>query len=113
MTTVFKSYFYAGTPDILNTAPDQHNILESLPNIDHQWCVIGTALKVSNNVLNGLQSSPQDNKVKLSQVIHNCLTFWPLPVTWKTVISAIEGKIINNLAKGNKIRDHLGLPRHQ
>ena len=71
------------------------------------------ALKVPFNVLNGLQSSPLDNNVKLSQVIHTWLTSQPSPVTWETAISAIEGKLVGNLAKANEIRDHLGLPRHQ
>ena len=110
---VYKLHFYAGTPDILNTAPDAHNLLELLADIDHQWYVIGTALKVSFNVLSGLQNSPEAIKVKLIQVIHTWLTSQPSPVTWKTVISAIEGRIVDNLAKANEIRDHLGLPRHQ
>ena len=75
-----------------------------------QWFVLGSALKVSYNVLNGLKSSQEENKVKLIQVIHTWLTTQPSPVTWETVISAIEGKIVGNLAKANEIRDHLGLP---
>ena len=108
-----KLYFYVGTPDILNTTPDEHNLLKLLANIDHQWYVIGKALKVSHNVLSGLQTSREENKVKLIQIIYTWLTTQPSPVTWKTVISAIEGSIVGNLAKANEIRDHLGLPRCQ
>ena len=104
-------YFY--TPDILSTAPDEHNLFELLADIDHQWCVIATALKVPFSVLSGLVTSSQENKVKLIQVIHTWQTSQPSPVTWETVISAIEGRIVNNLAKANEIRDHLGLPRRQ
>ena len=111
---MFKSlFFYAGTPDILETIPDEHDLLELLVDINDQWNIIGLALKVPFNVLNGLQSSPLHNTVKLSQVIHTWLTSQRSPVTWETVISAIEGKIIDNLAKANEIRDHLGLPRRQ
>ena len=64
---------------------------------------------MSYNVLSGLQNSQEESKVKLSQVIHTWLTTQPSPVTWETVISAIEGHIVGNLAKANEIRDHLGL----
>ena len=74
-------YLYSGTPDILNTAPDEHNLLELLADIDHLWYVIGKALKVSHNVLSGLQTSREENKVKLIQVIHTWLTTQPSPVT--------------------------------
>ena len=63
-----------GTPDILQTVPDEHNLLKLLADIDHQWCVIGSALKVSYNVLSGLQTSQEEKKVKLHQVIHTWLT---------------------------------------
>ena len=84
-----------------------------MANISHQWYVIGTALRVSDDVLNGLQKSPEDNKFKLIQVINTWLTSQPSPVTWKTVISALEGNLVDKLAKANEIRDHLGLPRPQ
>ena len=71
------------------------------------------ALSISNNVFGDLQTSQEDSKVKLNKVINTWLTSQPLPVTWRTVISAIEGSIVHNLAKANEIRDHLGLPRHQ
>ena len=106
-------FFYAGSPDILNATPDEHNLLELLADISDQWYVIGKALRVSNDVLNGLQKSPEDNKFKLIQVINTWLTSQPSPVTWKTMISTLEGKIVDNLAKANEIRDHLGLLRRQ
>ena len=36
--------FYTGTPDNLNTTPDEHNLLELLADIDYQWYVIGLVL---------------------------------------------------------------------
>ena len=105
-------HFYVGTPDILNTAPDEHDLLELLADIDHQWYVIGVALRVSNEFLNDLLTSQEAIKFKLVQVVHIWLTAQPSPVTWKTVISAIEGRIVDNLAKANEIRDHLGLSKY-
>ena len=84
-----------------------------MADISHQWYVIGMALKVSDDDLEDLQTSSQDKKVKLNKVINTWLTSQPSPITWETVISAIEGKFVNNLAKANEIRDHLGLPRRQ
>ena len=81
--------------------------------MDYQWYVIGQALYVPFNVLSGLRTSLEANNVKLSEVIHTWQTSQPSPVTWETVISALEGRLINNLAKANEIRDHLGLPRPQ
>ena len=79
--------------------------------MDHQWNVIGEALKVSFNILSGLKTSTEANIDKLGKVIHAWQTSQPSPVTWETVISAIEGNIIKNVAKSNEIRDHLHLPR--
>ena len=78
--------------------------------MDQQWFQIGDALRVPYNVLSGLQASPEANIVKLRHVIHTWRTSQPSPVTWKTVISAIEGRIVKNVAKANEIRDYLGLP---
>ena len=103
--------FYTDTSDILNTALDEHNLLKLLADIDDRWYVIGLALNVSNNVLSSLQTSHEENKVKLFHVFHTWLTTQPSAVTWETVISAIEGNVVGNLAKANEIRDHLGLPR--
>ena len=84
-----------------------------MADISHKWYVIGMALNVSDDDLEDLQTSSQDKEVKLNKVIKIWLTSQPSPVTWETVISAIEGKLINNLAKANEIRDHLGLPKRQ
>ena len=81
--------------------------------MDYQWYEIGEALHVSFSVLSGLRISQEANKVKLGEVIHTWQTSQASPFTWETVISALEGRLINNLAKANEIRDHLGLPRPQ
>ena len=110
---MFKSLIFAGAPDILNTAPDEHSLVKLLADIKNQWFAIGQALHVPFNDLQGLQASPGENVAKLGHVINTWLTSQPSTVTWKTVISAIEGEIVNNLAKANEIRDYLGLPRRQ
>ena len=66
-------------------------------------------MKVPDNVLNGLNKSHQSNIVKLSEVIQCWKNAQPSQVTWKTVIDALEGPIVNNKAKASKIHDYLGL----
>ena len=84
-----------------------------MADISDRWNVIGIALNISGNVLGDLQTSREDSIVKLDKVINTWLTSQPSPATWETAISAIEGRIVDNLAKANEIRDHLGLPRRQ
>ena len=47
------------------------------------------------------------NVVKLSNVIENWITTESSPVTWETLILAIEGQILKNRKKGNEIREYL------
>ena len=109
---MFKSLFFADAPDILKTTPDEYNLVELLADIKNQWFPVGQALRIPFNDLQGLQASSEDNIVKLGHVIHTWRKSQPSPF-WETVISAIEGNIVNNLAKANEIRAHLGLPRRQ
>ena len=110
---MFKSLFFADPSDILNTAPDEHDLVELLADIKHQWFPIGQALHVPFNDLEGLQANSEDNIVKLGHVIHTWQNSQPSSVTWETVISAIEGTIVNDLTIANKIRAHLHLPKRQ
>ena len=77
--------------------------------MNDKWNEVGLALNVPLNVLNGLDKSRKSNIVKLSEVIQCWKTAQPSPVTWKTVINALEGPIVNNKAKASQIRDYLGL----
>ena len=77
--------------------------------MDDKWNEIGLALKVPDHVLNGLDKSCKSNIVKLSEVIQCWKNAQPSPVTWKTVVDALEGPIVKNKAKASKIHDYLGL----
>ena len=68
------------------------------------------SLKVPRSVLNGLQRNQESNIVKLAQVVNSWITTESCPVTWKTVIDAIEGPLINNKQVANTIRKHLADP---
>ena len=94
--------------DVLKMAPDEHVILELLADISHNWMEIGLAINIPNNILTGLRGSLNSDTIKLSQVLHTWITTQSYPVTWETIISAIEGPIVNNKARALEIRQHLG-----
>ena len=74
----------------------------------NSWQVIGLALGASHDYLDGLIRSQDDPIIKLSNVIKNWMDTQSSLVIWKTVISAIEGPIVNNKRKADQIRDYLG-----
>ena len=65
------------------------------------------SLKVFRHVLNHLRLSSESNIVKLDQVIHTWIITGSCPVTWETVIVAIEGPLIKNIEVAKEIRKHL------
>ena len=77
--------------------------------MDDKWKEVGLALKVPDHVLNGLDKSRNSNILKLYEVIQCWKNAQSTPVTWKTVVDALEGPIVNNKAIATKIRDYLGL----
>ena len=98
-------------PAILNTAPNEHKLLELLADINNNWYEIGLALQIPHNDLDNLKRSPDSATIKLSNVIHIWFTTQPTPVTWDNVITAVEGNIVKNKEIANKIRCHLDLPK--
>ena len=85
-------------------------MLNLLADISARWNTIGLALRVDSNTLDGLKESSHKNHVKLDNVIETWISTQSSPVTWETLILAIEGPLVNHKDKANKIRDHLGLP---
>ena len=93
---------------ILRKAPDIHHLLNLLADINDKWYTIGLGLNVPRSVLNGLQADTQDNIVKLDQVLQTWINRTDqYLVTWETVLTAIEGPIINNKNKANQIHQFL------
>ena len=78
-----------------------------LANISADWEKIGLALNVSRNDLKSLRQKNIDETIKLSEVIAKWMETESSPVTWETLISAIEGPIVNKKQKGKEIRDYL------
>ena len=66
------------------------------------------ALGVESNVLEKISKRSQyTEEVKLSQMITEWKTSMYSPVTWATLISAIEGPILRKKSKADEIREHL------
>jgi hypothetical protein len=94
--------------DILDKKPKLHHVIELLAYHDHLWQQIGQALQVRRNVLNGLKTSVQPNRIKLSDVIQSWFETKPSPVTWGNLIACLNTKTageLNTLAQ--EIRDNL------
>ena len=105
-TILFYILFYFSGSS-LKERPSSYDLLSHLNDINSQWRVIGLALCITENDLDGLNGKPTE---KLSKVINIWKTGGDQEhITWNTVISAIEGPIVNNKWKANKIREYLGL----
>ena len=93
--------------DILEDAPDKHELLDLLADINDKWYEIGLSLKVANNVLNGLTTQNMTNILKLDKVLQTWIESESSLVTWYTMITAIEGRLVNNVQKAKEIREYL------
>ena len=93
--------------DISKKSPTHHEALSVLIDISAKWEEIGSALNISRNELDGLQHANSNTKMKLSQVLALWIDSESTPVSWETLISAIEGPIVNNKRKAKEIRDYL------
>ena len=94
---------------ILEEAPDKSVLLNLLADISNKWYDIGLGFNVSHNNLESIKNETGSDITKLSKVIECWISTQSSPVTWKTVISVIEGPIVNKKKKANEIRKRLGL----
>ena len=93
--------------DILKKSPNHDEALLQLADISAKWEDIGLALKVSRNELDGLECHPSSKTNKLSKVITLWIESKSSPVSWETLISAIEGPLLNNKKKAEEMHDYL------
>ena len=109
MTVCYNNYFVplSDITSILKEAPSKHELCRLLSNIRHKWYDIGLSLQVRHNVLDDLKHNLRDNDYKLFAVIHNSLTSQSSPISWETVIAAIESPIVNDKETADLIRQYL------
>ena len=88
--------------------PDTSLLCSLLANVDDKWNEVGIALGVQENVLSRLRQRQDSNTLKLFEVINSWITTESTsPVTWETVISAIEGPVVDNKQRAIEIREYL------
>ena len=109
MTVCYNNCFIviSDITSILNETPTQLELFELLSDIRDKWYDIGLSLQVHQNILDDLKHNPNTNFIKLFAVIGKFLSTQPSPVTWISVISAIESPIINKKNIADLIRDYL------
>ena len=94
----------------MNKKPDKKDLLDQLANIAHEWHEIGLELQVEGSVLNNLECEKYSNILKLDYVIQSWMDTMSSDITWQTIINAIGGRIVNNRATTNMIRNFLAQP---
>jgi hypothetical protein len=99
--------------DILDKKPKLHHVIELMAYHDHLWEQIGQALQVRPNVLNGLKTSVQPNRIKLSDVIQSWFETRPSPVTWRNLIDCLDTRVAGGLtALADDIRKELAKEKY-
>ena len=75
--------------------------------ISDKWQNIGEALGVPNTVLKSLLQKDLENINKLSSVLECWMDQYTTKVTWNSIISAIEGPIVEKKSVADEIRKHV------
>ena len=96
---------------VLNKMPDKHDLVNLLADVVDVWENIGIVLKVSNGKLQSLRHSSLSEALKLADMLQIWLDEQPTPVTWSTVISALESKIVGKKQTAMEISQFLARPK--
>ena len=90
---------------ILDKKPERKHVVDLLAKNAHEYEKFAIALNVDDGFVKGLSG---DGIVKLNQIIGNWMTTRSSPVTWRTIIKAVESNTFGkNLDLADKIRDWL------
>ena len=103
MLVYSDNYYFSDLSNVLKNAPNELLLINLLADIEHKWYEIGCALQVQQDVLETLQ---HNNLLNLSDVIRIWKDTQPSPITWETVIDAIEGPIVNDKKTADEIRQY-------
>ena len=84
--------------------PDKLDLQKLLAPIKHQWRPIGEALKVDHgSIISVENNATYTDTVRLSHILQLWMDQKPSPVTWRTIIDAIEDPPVKSSAIANKI----------
>ena len=91
---------------ILDKKPNKRHVVDLLANNAHQYRKFAIALDVDSGFARGL--SGDDNVEKLDEIIGKWMTTRSSPVTWRTIIEAVESDTLgNNVDLSKKISNFL------
>ena len=108
MLGVTVCIFFVIISDISGTSTlDSEKVAHLLMDIDHKWYEIGLSLRVDRKSLDDLKCIPGFSYKKLKKIIELWKETKPSPVTWKTVITAIESYPVNEKEIANHMRQNL------
>ena len=90
---------------------DVSEVLTLLADIANKWEEIGMALKIQYTVLDQLTMGIYDNLTRLAMITQSWIETKSTPVTWETMISVVEGPIVNSKTVADKIRKFMEKPK--
>ena len=73
--------------------------------------MIGVALEVEYNVLEGLSQSNKSNSTRLHEVLESWMNTMSTDFTLETIIEALEAPVLNHNLTAGKIRQFLSIPK--
>ena len=92
--------------EILDKTPSKRHVVNLLAKNAHEYKKFAIALDVDRGFAKGL--SGDDNVEKLDEIIGKWMTTRSCPVTWRTIIEAVESDTLgNNKELAEKIMDWL------
>ena len=105
---MWQSVFFIFFSDISTISTlDSDQISHQLICIDYKWYEIGLSLKVHRSLLDDLKRNSGCSYYKLKKVIQMWKDTEKSAATWKTVITAIESRIVNEIELANRIRENV------
>ena len=108
MLNIKVCIFFVIISDISSTSTlDSDEVAYLLMDIDHKWYEIALSLRVHHSFLDDLKHSPGCSYKKLKKIIEIWKEKEPSPVTWETVITAIESYPVNEKEIANRMRQNL------
>ena len=88
-------------PRMLKEIPD--DLFEELQYNSDKWYEIGLSLQVHRNLLDDLKHSWKSDIAKLNEVIRIWKNTKPSPITWETVMTAVQSPLIGNKEIADRI----------
>jgi hypothetical protein len=90
----------------VSKTPNHAMLLELLSGISYKWSLIGNALQIEENVIQNIKNEESIDKRRLSRVLSKWINS-NNDVTWKKIVTVIEGPTVDEKATANNIKEFL------